>query len=421
MKPLMAIPFVSCCSLAIAFLSRAANCQEGEGEAEKPALRMGDRDPELLRRVNAAIVKGADWLRKQQKDDGSWAPALAAAEPPLDLPSGKTALALLALRKCGDPADFECIGKGFDWLRRQPLKKVKEAALRLLALEARFDPGAPRHVPVPKRRILVPAPEKDWMRECVEFLIENRVASGKIRGEDASASPPGLDVWNGPPGKGDHENTMFALLGLKAASRCGLEVPEEIWTRTLRHFLEVQEMEGPEVDRMVLIEDKETGRPWFKPRGEHPDRARGWCRCAAEIAKREDPNAVAVANGSMTCAGLSCVAMALEELGPMCRPDLKSSGERATWDGLAWLAHNWRIDAGPRQPDGWDPIFYLFCLAKAGERTWTRAFGRHDWYREGAEWLLARQGKDGSWDDPMTPGPVSNTCFALLFLAPQTR
>ncbi len=37
-------------------------------------------------------------------------------------------------------------------------------------------------------------------------------------------------------------------------------------------------------------------------------------------------------------------------------------------------------------------------------------FGTHDWYREGAEFLVSHQGGDGSWGD------VPATCFAVLFL-----
>lgn len=40
--------------------------------------------------------------------------------------------------------------------------------------------------------------------------------------------------------------------------------------------------------------------------------------------------------------------------------------------------------------------------------------GAHDWYMEGAQWLLIRQRSDGAWAGHY--GENVDTCFALLFL-----
>jgi hypothetical protein len=61
--------------------------------------------------------------------------------------------------------------------------------------------------------------------------------------------------------------------------------------------------------------------------------------------------------------------------------------------------------------------YYLYGLERAGELTLTLNFGKHDWYKEGAEMILAQQQSDGKWHSPQgTGGPVIDTCFALLFL-----
>ena len=42
-------------------------------------------------------------------------------------------------------------------------------------------------------------------------------------------------------------------------------------------------------------------------------------------------------------------------------------------------------------------------------------FYRHDWYREGAEYLIRAQLRSGAWRGGGRGG-LTNTCFALLFL-----
>ena len=45
----------------------------------------------------------------------------------------------------------------------------------------------------------------------------------------------------------------------------------------------------------------------------------------------------------------------------------------------------------------------------------TETFGKHNWYNEGAHYLLGKQGAEGNW------GARKNTCFAILFLRRATR
>ncbi len=89
-------------------------------------------------------------------------------------------------------------------------------------------------------------------------------------------------------------------------------------------------------------------------------------------------------------------------------------------DGLAWLDLNWKIDCNPNHPEKRWHYYYLYGVERAAVLTNSRALGKHDWYREGAEFLLKAQGGDGKWDDTCCPGPINNTCFALLFLTKAT-
>lgn len=66
---------------------------------------------------------------------------------------------------------------------------------------------------------------------------------------------------------------------------------------------------------------------------------------------------------------------------------------------------------------------YLYGLERAGDLLGLRFFGKHDWYREGAEFLIGAQQAGGSWPGVAKGAPNAHgetellrTCFALLFL-----
>ena len=68
-----------------------------------------------------------------------------------------------------------------------------------------------------------------------------------------------------------------------------------------------------------------------------------------------------------------------------------------------------------RSGGGGDHYYYLYGLERAGMLYGTEKFGNHNWYNEGANFLLSKQGADGKW------GNRKNTCFAILFLRKATR
>ena len=93
--------------------------------------------------------------------------------------------------------------------------------------------------------------------------------------------------------------------------------------------------------------------------------------------------------------------------------------ERGIADGLAWLNLNFSVRNNPGPRGGRWHYYYLYGLERTGVLTDKRTgvltdkrfMGDHDWYREGAEYLVRRQRADGSW-----PGGLMDSCFALLFL-----
>ena len=66
------------------------------------------------------------------------------------------------------------------------------------------------------------------------------------------------------------------------------------------------------------------------------------------------------------------------------------------------------------------PLYYQYGVERAGRLSGQRFFGPHDWYREGAAYLLEGQVRqDGSWIGATAAetDPVVASSFALLFLS----
>jgi len=236
------------------------------------------------------------------------------------------------------------------------------------------------------------------------------------------------EVWRYPGGvlgmlqDKDLSNTQYAMLALETAAYRGITVPPAVFEKTLPYLLVAQASDGPEVVRWArnegwvpgLAEQGEEGR--YGPFLAGPkDKARGWSYLAS----------LNVFTGSMTCAGLACLAIAKDRLKAAGKFDKERERQidRAMLDGMAWLSANFTVATNPGQGDGGWHYYYLYGLERAGALLGQECFGKHDWYREGAEHLLSAQAADGSW--PAAPGrdlnarwqpPVVDTCFALLFL-----
>src|SRR5262249_7756411 len=65
--------------------------------------------------------------------------------------------------------------------------------------------------------------------------------------------------------------------------------------------------------------------------------------------------------------------------------------------GMEWLASNVSADRNPRKDPGFVHVHWLLAAARAGSILAIDHFGPHDWYAEGAEFLLQAQRPDGGW------------------------
>ncbi|MFH1230717.1 MAG: prenyltransferase/squalene oxidase repeat-containing protein [Planctomycetota bacterium] len=184
------------------------------------------------------------------------------------------------------------------------------------------------------------------------------------------------------PNEGDNSNTHYALLGLRAAARCGITIPQETWKDAADFLVKDQLPDG------------------------------GW----SYSSKRAVMNSPA-SYGSMTVAGVVSLTIAKCYL----KEDYKN--DPAIQKGLDWLAKNITFNTNPgalffNMPNWWQ-YYYIYGLERVGAILDIEKIGDCNWYQSGAVYLVKNQQKDGFWNqgaDDRFSEMMIDTCFAILFL-----
>ncbi|MCA9240994.1 MAG: terpene cyclase/mutase family protein, partial [Planctomycetales bacterium] len=304
--------------------------------------------------VRLAIRTGVDYLKSQQD-----ARTGRWAEMP-GFQGGVTALATLALLNAGvEPTDPAVI-KALNHLRQIEPDKTYCLALKIMVLASA----------TPKRDLAI-------IQQCVEQL-------------EATQNPgPGDDAggWSYPGAGADPSNSQFAVLALHEAQRAGARVSPDVWRLASGYWRRTQNDDGS----------------WSYGGNLGP-------------------------SGSMTCAGIAALVVTSEAT---------SEGDARVEDGrvrcclpqedddriqraLDWMGRNFSVARNPSNDAvsaGWH-YYYLYALERVGRLTAHRFIGKHDWYREGTQFVVRQQ-------DPLSKfwtggrserNPEIGTSLALLFL-----
>ncbi|GEM_PF-3063365 len=236
----------------------------------------------------------------------------------------------------------------------------------------------------------------------------------------------------------DYSNTQYAILGLKAASLCGVRPwnADEFWRLILEQFLTGQELDG---ERVVLkISSEGAGRAgvdlraegWeeVKTSGERSRnaRARGWNYSNLNLTDRLDRRLRGnYGSATMSAAGLTALLVGRSEISNL-QPEECLLVDAGIHDGLAWFQKNWPLSrdvpANTHQRgvnlsdcDG----YLLYGLERLGVLGNLKTIGGNPWYEQGAAALLESQCADGFWQGNY--GGRLETAFDLLFLCRGTR
>lgn len=159
--------------------------------------------------VEKAIRRGVDFLKSQQKGDGSWPGQ-----------TGLTALAALALTTAGESPESAHIDRAYQAL-------------------IRMDDGGHYETYTLGLKIMALSASPDRYRRAIEAYAA-RLEDGQIRSASRQTSGSwGYQETNGM-GSGDNSNSQYALLGLNAASEAGVRVAPSVWLRARRYWEDAQ-------------------------------------------------------------------------------------------------------------------------------------------------------------------------------------
>lgn len=167
-----------------------------------------DLDPDD---VLASIERGVRYLKREQREDGSWPQWTG-------YPGGVTALCTLALLNAGVEPDDPAVRTALDYLRAMSPEKTYCVSLKAMALCA-----------ADKNRNL-PA-----IQRCVDQLE-------KIQNRGAGADRGGWSYSEG--GGADLSNSQFAVLALFEAQLAGANVSQETWEMADAYWRRTQNNDG---------------------------------------------------------------------------------------------------------------------------------------------------------------------------------
>ncbi|MBL8827709.1 MAG: DUF4159 domain-containing protein [Planctomycetaceae bacterium] len=310
--------------------------------------------------VRRAIDRGVAFLKEGQNNNGGWPEGFTSLAP-----SGVSALCTLALINAGVPLDDPVLSKAIQHVRGLKLDHTYSVSLQTMVLCAAD-------------------PQRDMLKinENVKWLESHQRDRDPFKG-----------VWGytSSTNSGDNSNAQFAMLALYEAARVGVPLNEQVLRKAEQWWLEAQAGDGS----------------WGYVKNHH-------------------------GTGSMTCAGIGAMVMIRERLSQgdakIENNELRCCGaqdsDAAIERGLAWLGRKFSVHGNPGMNSTDTYLYYfLYGVERVGRLTNRRFIGGHDWYREGAEFLVQQQANPpGSWRG--TAGESNQhvaTSLALLFLAKGRR
>ncbi len=322
-----------------------------------PARAVDDDD------VRRAIEQAKEHLINRQDGLGRW-PERGYHR---GISTGHTAMALLTLVFVGVHPNRGAVAKGLEQIMMEPDQYSYVTGLHVMALS----------------RVLMQ----------YQLVKENRtkLRLALVRKTmwlvQAQGSHGGWDYLSlgGSNARYDLSNTQLAILALGEAAQAGVEIPPHVWQRSQRLYFELQQASG------------------------------AWNYGMHNAGIGNDTPGY----GSMTAAGLASIYICWDNLtrGEGC-PCLRGRSSRTNDDtarridlALDWLDKNFIPSGNPNSPrnQDWHHFYWLYSAERVGIAAGYKYFGRHDWFREGAEYLVKEQ-RGGAWGD------IPDTCFATMFL-----
>lgn len=373
--------------------------------------------------IDAAIRKAMGYLREQVD---SFKPH-------------ECGIVAYALIKAGESPDNPAVQKLIDKIVNQKFKggRYEPVPQQLVTYEAGTDLMA-----------LTAADPRRYAKEIealVAFLIELQ-------------APPGdWYYYHLHDTGGDTSVTQYAVLGLWSAVRAGVPVPNSVWSREADWHLHTQQSTGgfayhpgekteetytmtvngvtslcvarlclyPKGDYTIAIDGRIGDLAGDAPRNvkKRPVSEKGAAKSDRLTVRPDELTGEGAAESEAPPPRKLGVLKAVD-LEPQRRRVRGGSGGGSSSVPLSALNHgiakgvNWLYARYSIEPRLTYPLYYLYGLERMCALTGVRDFEGHDWYKEGAAFLLQRQAGNGAFGDPSGAGP--GTSFAVLFLSKAT-
>jgi hypothetical protein len=302
--------------------------------------------------VGKAIEKAVAAIWSTRREDGSWSYG---NTPLMQYSMGVTALAAYALLESGVNPQDPRMAVTLAWLAKHDDNTTYSHSLRAqvwLLANPKINNKYRREFELDVKRLMLSAYEGKYTYYAIG---------------DSNKHPY------------DNSNSQFGVLGVWAGARANMEfIGPNYWAAVMRHWLASQHADG------------------------------GWDYVDGNLSVWP----------SMTAAGLATLFVCIDNLAPSevlakCKA-LQGPQYRAVEKGLDWMEKNFEDSLRPNfgPPAMWNRYmtYYLYSIERVALASGYKYFGKSDWYKTGAKWLLRRQKPDGTWRD------VWDDAFALLFL-----
>lgn len=220
------------------------------------------------------------------------------------------------------------------------------------------------------------------------------------------------------PDCGDTSITQYALLGLWAAARAGVDVPIDVWEKAGRWQIAKQRDDGGfayhPFDRKLHIDP-------IQQKSSATMTAAGSSNLLIirRILASEDAETDTEVRPADSKRRFGVLERFTEDK-PISKPaavvTLRPGAiDKALKDSVRSVGSHF-IDKSARTEMYF--LYYLYSIERVAALMDVEKLGTHDWYDEGATELLSRQAADGSWND--TCGMLASTAFGLMFLSKAT-
>ncbi|MSR57508.1 MAG: hypothetical protein EXS05_07535 [Planctomycetaceae bacterium] len=314
---------------------------------------------------------------------------------------GHLSLTVLALLKAGVPADSPDL---------QPV--IATIAARFDA-NGRFIPGGHHNYDAGVTLMALANADRQKYKRQIEaiakFLIE----------------------WQGPDGDwdypmrttGDTSISQYAILGLWEAARSGVSVPRSVWSKAAGWHVTRQQIDGGFTYHPVLNQAGSPSSHTMTVAGTSSllvARLHLYGDLAAEPDSDETPAAGRKKSGKKF--GVLTPGVPDADENQTEKPVEKADGgpivrlvaiEKAVKGGRKWLDDRFAVAPAT----SWQ-LYYLYGVERLAALAGLQKIDGHDWYDEGADYLLKKQTNAGNWDDQC--GAPAATSLGVMFLVKAT-